>query len=556
MRSHWMLGTVIGLTVVACSPQSAQPTLYDDDSSIKEQVQPYIQRGVNYLKASQFRNGAWEFLRTRDASNPQVVGCTALCGIALLECGVPANDPAVKRAYDFVRGAVSQTNYNYNYGVCLAIMFLDRYAKAMPRNLDVDLIKRLTEMVVRGQLRNGGWSYNLPSTTSDNSNTQFGVVALWIARKYKIRGVDVALARSDKKFRGSQRDDGGWGYDVNSGVDDAGGAGLGKGAGGGGITYPSMTCAGILGIALNAGMIRENQASFKERGNNAEVTDVFDQLYSDPGVNKAKAYLVRVLTKYAEGKPPNFHNTYFWWSLERVCKLYKWRKIDGLDWFAIGARYLMPLQTPQGSWAIDPTVHGEPVDTAFALLFLAQSNLLGDLADADFKGGALSNAPKIVKPSEKTGAEAKAIEPEQHAKELIKKLLSARTDERGDILADIEFGKGSHYTYELSKAISMMPTNEAKEMARHTLAQRMKRLTLSTLGSYFQQDDAELKIAAARACGQKNDKEAVPMLIPVLAELDSGVKTAAYDALKSLSGEDYRFSIERWSKWWESTKKK
>ena len=66
---------------------------------------------------------------------------------------------------------------------------------------------------------------------------------------------------------------------------------------------------------------------------------------------------------------------YFFWSLERVGVLYGLDKIGGVDWYDAGAESLVQAQNDDGSWGR----RGE-VETAFALLFLARSNLVRDLS--------------------------------------------------------------------------------------------------------------------------------------------------------------------------------
>src|SRR5205823_6746208 len=72
------------------------------------------------------------------------------------------------------------------------------------------------------------------------------------------------------------------------------------------------------------------------------------------------------------------HDMYFLWSLERVGVVYGLDKIRKTDWYQFGADILIPAQNRDGSWGGGG--HGPEVDTAFALLFLAKSNLVRDLS--------------------------------------------------------------------------------------------------------------------------------------------------------------------------------
>src|SRR5262249_20341875 len=82
---------------------------------------------------------------------------------------------------------------------------------------------------------------------ADNSNTQFAILALWAA---KVRGVPVerALARVVQRFHQLQNTDGSWGY-YETGPRKAPTNMAGHPA--------SMTCPGLLGLAVGQGLINE-----------------------------------------------------------------------------------------------------------------------------------------------------------------------------------------------------------------------------------------------------------------------------------------------------------
>src|SRR5205814_4269202 len=59
-----------------------------------------------------------------------------------------------------------------------------------------------------GQL---AWNPLSINTTGDNSNTQFATLALWIARRHKLRA-NATLAAMEQRCRAMQEADGGWPY--------------------------------------------------------------------------------------------------------------------------------------------------------------------------------------------------------------------------------------------------------------------------------------------------------------------------------------------------------
>lgn len=526
------------LVVVVClaTPEFAQPV--QQDESIKERVKPSIEAGLQFLRASQTRLGTWAYNGQTNPNNEQVVGATALCGIALMECGAAANDKQVQAAAGIVRKATSDPKFTYTYSVCLSLLFLDRLNRDKGlKHSDVGTISRLANMLIAGQTADGRWGYNLPSANADGSNTQFGVVALWVARKYFSQGgrIDKALGLTEDKLRKSQGQDGSWNYDQT------------------GISFAfkptgSMTCAGILGIALSAGAKQQQQQTASFRGANSSGTvDVIKNLDADRQIVAARTFILSSLQQHVSGSgQPEGHVTYFFWSLERVATLYRWRKINGVDWFELGATYLMKKQVQNGSWEME-YLHGPNVDTSFALLFLAKSNLLGSLQEADFTNGSIGTGPVIAKTPKKP--EPSKTNATEYAKGLLEKLLTALPDKQAQILDELTEGKGIAYSEALVEAIEKLSTNAGKEAAREALANRFKRLTSKALTENMQNADREVRLAAVVAVRLKNDLGSAGGAIPLLADQDVVISTAALETLKAISRQDFGKSVDRWSRW-------
>jgi hypothetical protein len=124
----------------------------------QDKVNAAIDRGVRYLKSCQYPNGSWP------GNRAHLVGCAALPGLTLLECGVPASDAAVKRAAAFVR--TYSPTIKDTYDLALAVLFLDRVGNPKDRKL----IQQLSLRLVAGQNSNGGWDYRCPYLTSPQAN--------------------------------------------------------------------------------------------------------------------------------------------------------------------------------------------------------------------------------------------------------------------------------------------------------------------------------------------------------------------------------------------------
>jgi hypothetical protein len=264
--------------VVLLVPAGAAPAAVDPG-----QVQEAIKKGADFLK--RFKPG--------DAGQAQghAAGLASLVGVALLEAGVPHSDPTVAGLVAFIRtAAFGQTQ---TYDLSLMIIFLDRLNDPS----DVPLIQLLGCRLLAGQNAAGGWTYqswngtgddagirnrvgvkdpklirpeprpdpNAPPPTppklnpdadkvyravraglrtvpgfgtyagDDNSNTQFAIVGLWVAQR---RGVPcgAAFRAIDARYMRTQSPtDHGWTYGANTGS-----------------STPSMTCAGLLGLAVAA----------------------------------------------------------------------------------------------------------------------------------------------------------------------------------------------------------------------------------------------------------------------------------------------------------------
>jgi hypothetical protein len=239
-----------------------------------------IERGVAYLKA-----------RLDDSFRPYGplgpagyrTGVIALAGLALLECGVPADDPAVRRAAEQVRSGARKLIHPYE--VSVAIWFFDRLGEAQDR----ELIRALALQLIAAQTSGGGWGYVCRPLTDaeadrltrmleeppptdpsplvppavrfrtgqkprpgeirydDNSSTQFAILALWVARKHGVP-VERSLAMVEERFRTSQNSDGSWCYFSPLDVDGS------RVSGSIGGRRDSMTCAGLLGLAVAHGL--------------------------------------------------------------------------------------------------------------------------------------------------------------------------------------------------------------------------------------------------------------------------------------------------------------
>jgi hypothetical protein len=121
------------------------------DNPRQQKINEAIEKGVAFLKKTQGPNGVWSS-NFNNVSYP--VGYAALGGLTLLECQVPANDPAVQKAAAFVRS--TPVTDHRTYQTSLAILFLDRLGD--PR--DKGLIQGYALNLIGNQTFKGGWPYD------------------------------------------------------------------------------------------------------------------------------------------------------------------------------------------------------------------------------------------------------------------------------------------------------------------------------------------------------------------------------------------------------------
>ncbi|HZY87266.1 MAG TPA: hypothetical protein VFE78_20695, partial [Gemmataceae bacterium] len=200
--------------------------------------------------------------------------------------------------------------------------------------------------------------------TTDNSNSQFAILALWAAQRHGVP-MERTLRRVALRYEASQNADGSWGYDYRRG--------------GAVPERPSMTCVGLLGLAVGHGF---DQAAAGRAAQDPRILAGFVALSKNVGAPAGRT----------QGLP--MANLYFLWSVERVAVLYDLQTIGGKDWYRWGAEILVANQGPHGNWA-DGGYHGaSPVlDTSLALLFLKRANLAADLTrKLPFDPGALDDS--------------------------------------------------------------------------------------------------------------------------------------------------------------------
>jgi hypothetical protein len=595
-------------------------------------IEKSVKAGVEALKKFQKADGTWPHTQ---------IGATALAGLALMECGVKPDEDCLKAAAKNVRENsmfITQT-----YSIALSLLFLDR----LDNPADVPLIESLGIRLLAGQNSAGGWGYYCPKldegeirrlttvvkdgavlkgrkglgklppkgkrTTKDlskearaqlvtpprnkqpelgimphgdNSNTQFAMLAVWVGRRYGLPAA-VSLKAVDTRFRRSQNPDSGWGYLPSSRTD-----GLVRIAAGDNMhaSKATMTCAGLLALALGHGVLaeadrtRDPKIGKRDISKDRQLRNGLQTLSTAIGAPSKLGRKGKRLTAMPTATGRAY---YFLWSLERVGVALDLKTIGKKDWYAWGSELLLANQQADGSWRGEFADCG--ADTAFALLFLKQANLARDLTanirglgdpggkvlkaggvggnalkgDGGLKMEGIGEKPEAgvkKKPEENPKTVDKRPGAKETASRLGRELIAADATGQRSVLKKLRDGKGSAYTEALATAIPRLD-GAPKRDAREALADRLARMSVATLQTYLADEQTELRLAAVRASAAKESKLLVPNLIGRLSDADPLVARLAQSALKQLTKQDFgpkkgataaekSQAIAAWRRWW------
>jgi len=435
-------------------------------------------------------------------------------------------------------------------------------------------------LLVRQSIRAGR-----PNGEGDNSNTQFGLIGLWVASRHGLPADD-AFALIEARFLASQnRADAGWGY---------------YGGAIGGSSTTAMTCAGLLGLAVGGGRGKEQLAEPpKDPKTPAGPNDPFNNPKKPEtapaaplGANGAKKAAIeaaltslgRALQASKQGGLNGFvglGNAYYMlWSIERVAVAFSLETIGGVDWYSMGCDFLLPAQGPDGSWTGNE--YGTDVNTAFAILFLLKSNFVRDLSrkldvkdpgKTELRGGGSGPtfaAPKTANGS--TGGEggAKTVATTPPAPNLPKvtsddptteELVAATGTDWSAKLQSARDSKGEKFTSALVRTIPRVDGAKQKQ-ARDALAERLTRMTAGSLRMMLGDADVELRGAACLAVAMKDDKAMIPDLIAKVTDPTDFVVRAARASLRALTDQDFgpqsnavgeakAKAATEWKKWYD-----
>jgi Domain of unknown function (DUF4159) len=327
-----------------------------DNDIDAEQVRQSIDRGIAYLKSQQNPvNGTWP------DHGGQVGGVTALCTLALINCGVPIEDEVIQRSLTYLRTVKPATTYVTSLQTmvfCLAEPQKDLLA--IQRNA-----KWLEETQIKDGLRRGSWAYPGLAIGGDNSNSQFALLGLYEAERAGVPVQDRTWQMTLDYWKSAQNSsDNSFGY-YKAPNGEAPGTG-------------SMTCAGISSLVIASGRMAAGDA--EADGDRVQCCGNQAGDDSSERIDRALRWLGRVFSvqqnpQHGGLRGGGIWHYYFLYGVERVGRMTARRFIGDHDWYREGAAFLCSpnVQQVKGFWQGEAGIEADPnIATSFALLFLGK----------------------------------------------------------------------------------------------------------------------------------------------------------------------------------------
>lgn len=296
-----------------------------------QQLQARIDGLVREIEAEQDASGAFGI-----HANPNwAVGQTALGVMSLRAAGVPANNPAVRKAAMYLLEHSGEGGQGV-YQVSLKIMALE----SVDPKAYLPQIELAARYLMRAQQDSGGWSYT-ESGTTDNSNSQFALLGLNSAAQCGVDVPDVVWQRARQDDAAGQNRDGGWHYRSRAGE-----------------SYGSMTAAGVASL-----YICETWLHIKS----GRCGVYLDERNLDGG-------LAWMASHFSVTRNPgnDMWKFYYLYALERVGVILAQRYFGQRDWYREGVEHL--VGDPTRMVAAPSRYEWPLLQNCFMLLFLAKGN--------------------------------------------------------------------------------------------------------------------------------------------------------------------------------------
>jgi hypothetical protein len=332
-----------------------------------DQVRRAIDNGIRYLRQKEEGRGHWEIEAAVNQAHPG--GQSALALLALLNCGVKADDPVIQRGLKYLRTVEPRSTYVVGLQTMVFVEAGQAEDKQrIQRNVDW-LIK--TRQMEDGKLL--GWSYPSGGRSPDNSNTQYALLGLHAGKtagaqiprevwdsilNFYIDSQDKVVVDANRRLYSYPEGRGGWNYTAATGP----------------APRLTMTTAGFCGLLIAGMELSEGTQQLKPDGSAINCG-----IYKENEPAAAAYRWISNNRNFTIGglRGGAFYNIY---GIERAGRLSGERFFGGHDWYREGCDLLVGnrsrdlQQKPDGSWYASGSLGDQfpVVATSFALLFLSK----------------------------------------------------------------------------------------------------------------------------------------------------------------------------------------
>ncbi|MBX3444115.1 MAG: HEAT repeat domain-containing protein [Planctomyces sp.] len=487
------------------------------------QVQQAIARGANWLRGN---------------LSKAVGGKRWIMALAAMKGGVSANDPEIRNTINEVLKRVNEAgeyspdpDHYYSAGVA-AVLLADADPEQYRPALDA-----LAAYLIAGQRENGSWDYPTPrGTDGDTSVSHYALLGLWACARAECSVPGEVWEKAIQWHVRQQNSDGGFAYTPGFDTDQKGG---GRAA-----SMPNMAINAVGSIAIAWININPNtppsldadppklrtaaSASTPKNNDALEAVPLAEPVLATSGsgavpdgaANTMRRAFNWYANRYSIENKTTSHNSYYYYSLERMAAMINVTKIDGHDWYAEVSDYLLTKQTPEGSWNMG-SFDGEELDTTFALLSLVRSTAkLMKRSDGTptFGQGLLVGGRGLPENLQDGLGQKKKERKNTPLDDLLKSLASATDLDVEDVQEEL---------------IEQVQIGNREELVRQK----------DLLVKLVRHPNAEVRRTAAWALGRTNDIGLAQHLITALQDSDVGVNVEAHNALCWISRKSLGFDL-------------
>lgn len=538
---HWacLACGCLGWLLLPCSVYAAQPEDASNETAADIAAQEAYTPQSPRVRAAVDR--ALAYLEANPDRRP---GGKALGALAYLKAGAPKDHPQILAGVEAVRETLQNEPYSddvYTNGISLILLAELDAAEYRPE------IDKLLSVLLARQKPHGGWGYDR-QRTGDTSMTPHAVLSLWAASEHGVNTPTEAWDKVAGWLVRTQDPTGAWGY---QGADSGSYSELVPQS----QVRHSLTASGISCLYVYQAYMGFHGA--KNPGSRANLSAALKEIkpQSNRPVRSSTLNPSVVLAAQQRGSEwlaDNYkinigqYSHYYLYALERYESFREVVEGELTDpsprWYREGAQWLIDTQHEEGWWT-SYALAGKSVDTALAVLFLVRSAQQSvDLQDR-LGAGRLAGGKQLLDGGAAVPAESLLSKPRPKlgpAEELLAAIENPDHPEHGAAI-------------EGYRQLAM----QGDEALLDEQERRLRQLAGGR--------DPELRWAAVRALGRRQDLSSVPILIYALSDPDVRVFLEAREGLRFISRkfegvgvegvpteDERRTEIARWQQWYRS----